>query len=800
MKFCRHMKSATDSTEISSRCEPLIFLPSNKTIFEYLREMSACFGLLFLRTRSEVLAKARELFQTASLCIIWNRLGDFVARLRKQTAWLRGLVQPDRWEFAANRKDSQPSGSDVQKGKYEERVVLVTHAVQRQKARREWRMVALVAGVGAQLLFTNQVNAGADPLPQTSLSAPDGRIVITIKSNGILTYSVTVDGRPVLNESRLGLRLRDGTEFGREVELLRTSFCSVDTTWDNPNGKRRLVRDKHNELRCTFAERSAGGKTFELIFRAFNDGAGFRYVLPAQPGMTGFVLDEELTQFAFPSDYLCFTGEQEKGFSGPQEFQFLRRQLSYIKPESIVGLPLLVKTPLAWVALTESDLLDWSGMWLGRSPGDFGSGVTLTTKLAPLSAGRGLVRAVVPHNSPWRVIMIGREPGRLIESDLVLNLATPCQLADTSWVRPGMMAWDHWWTGNVKMDTATIKQYIQLAADMGWPYQLIDWQWYGEFDKPNSCITNVNPSVNMMEIRKFAQAKNVRLWLWLHWRDVLRNQAYRAAFPLYEEWGIAGVKIDGVGDNALDTDDQEAVNSYETLTRAAAACHLMVNFHHAYKPTGLERTLPNQITREGILGNEYYRATNVVTPLHKVTLPFTRFLAGPGDFTPGGFVNRQPDQFRVNGQRTEVQGTRASELALFVAYFSPVCCACDRPAHYYNQAGADFLKIVPTVWDETRVLAGEPGEHLVIARQSGRDWFLGALTDSAPREETVKLDFLGPGKWKMRLWRDTPDSAINAEHLEIIERQITASDVLNLHLAPAGGAVAHFIPVRDLGP
>jgi len=258
-------------------------------------------------------------------------------------------------------------------------------------------------------------------------------------------------------------------------------------------------------------------------------------------------------------------------------------------------------------------------------------------------------------------------------------------------------------------------------------------------------------------------------------------------FARFEQWHIAGVKLD-----FMDSDDQFMVNWYERIARTAAAHHLMIDFHGAYKPTGLNRTLPNQITREGILGNEYNRWSKRVTPEHKLTLPFTRFLAGPADFTPGGFLNRQPAQFKADSIAAEVQGTRAAQLALFVLYDSPICCVCDHPDHYRNQPGADFLKIVPTVWDETRVLDGVVAQQLVEARRSGRDWFLGAMTDSTAREIPVKLDFLKTGRWKMQLWQDSADSDVNAEHLEFEERVVTAADTMPLKLSPAGGAVARF--------
>jgi alpha-glucosidase len=356
-----------------------------------------------------------------------------------------------------------------------------------------------------------------------------------------------------------------------------------------------------------------------------------------------------------------------------------------------------------------------------------------------------------------------------------------------------MMAWDHWWTGDTVMDTATIKQYITLASEMGWPYQLIDCGWYGESGKPEADITKVVDSLDMAEVRRFAQEKGVRLWLWLHWTDVDRNDAYKKAFPLYKEWGIAGVKID-----FMDRDDQEMVRWYEKITRAAADQQLMVNFHGAFKTSGFDRTFPNQLTREGVLGNEYNKWSNRVTPEHKATLPFTRYLAGPGDFTPGGFVNRQPAQFEPT-KPTQVQGTRAAELALFVVYDSPLTCVCDHPDRYRDllaegesrwRPGADFLRVVPTVWDDTRVLSGVVGEHLVVARQSGTDWFVGAITNSQRREVAVDLSFLGPGPWKMRVWKDGADADENAEHMATEEQTVRSGDVLHWRLAPAGGRVA----------
>jgi len=644
--------------------------------------------------------------------------------------------------------------------------------------------------------------------PVIELRSPDERIAVMVNTEGRLSYRVLADGVPILGTSQMGFRMREQGYLGADVSLIEASRADVDTTWTNPLGKHSTVRDLHRELRIKVREKGPGGQAFEVVFRAFNDGVGFRYGLLQAPGpvATTFIVEEELTEFAFTADNLCYAGDHTTvpsdtydirgGFAGSQEWEFRKQRLSDLSSDTVTGLPLLTHTAGAWVAVTEADLYDWSGMWLTRAPQSAGTtAVTLRASLAPRLDGLGLVRGDLPHVTPWRVIMVGETPGRLVESDIVLNLSTPSKIADTAWIKPGMMAWDHWWSGVGKMDTSTLKKFIQFASDMGWPYELVDGGWYvgTHTDRPvqNSDITRPSPGVDMPELLRFAAERHVRLWVWLYWTDADRDGAYEKAFALYEKWGLAGVKID-----FMDRDDQEMVNWYEKITRCAAEHHLLVDFHGAYKPTGMIRTWPNQITREGIMGNEYNKWSLRVTPEHRVTLPFTRFLAGPGDFTPGGFVNRSAGTFKTHVSPTQVQGTRAGQLALFVTYDSPVMCVCDHPDNMRDQLGLDFLRIVPTVWDDTRVLAGSVGDYLVMARRSGADWYLAGMTNSNPRVCTVRLSFLGPGKWQMRWWHDAPDSSDKAEHIEISERTVAAGDALDLRMASGGGAVAHFVRLQ----
>jgi alpha-glucosidase len=313
------------------------------------------------------------------------------------------------------------------------------------------RRAAQVVGAGLLILLAS--GAGAAPEPTVEVASPDGHIVVAVHVMGRLTYRVSVDGTPVLNDSRLGLRLRGRGDLGPDVALVSASRASSDATWINPLGKRRQVRDRHQELRLSLRERGGEGAAFDVVFRVFNDGLGFRYVLPGPAGGGDFVVEEELTEFAFTADNACFAGDNttvpsdaydvRNGFAGPQEWEFRRKRLSDLSDETVTGLPLLTRTPAAWVAVTEADLIDWSGLWLAREPLAPGTtAVTLRSSLAPRLDGAGLVRGSFPHASPWRVLMIGREAGRLIESDIVVNLSTPLQIADPSWIKPGMMAWD----------------------------------------------------------------------------------------------------------------------------------------------------------------------------------------------------------------------------------------------------------------------------------------------------------------------------------------------------------------------
>ncbi|PYV27210.1 MAG: glycoside hydrolase family 97, partial [Acidobacteria bacterium] len=384
--------------------------------------------------------------------------------------------------------------------------------------------------------------------------------------------------------------------------------------------------------------------------------------------------------------------------------------------------------------------------------------------------------------------------------DLVLNLNPPCALGDTSWIEPGKTAWD-WWSGDYAtgvsfkpgMNTETLEHYIQFAADHHLPYMLIDagWARRPDVEGAEADITHWGENVDLPKVLAIAKERQVKVILWMHWKSVQKQMS--EAFPLFEKWGAAGIKVD-----FMNRDDQEMVNFYYSVTREAAKHHLVVDFHGAFKPTGMRRTYPNQLTREGVLGMEYNKWSYRDTPYHHLILPFTRMLAGPLDYTPGCFNNATRDQFEPRHVNPMCQGTRAHQLAMYVVYFSPLQMLSDYPEDYDHSPGMDFLDQVPSVWDETRVVNGAPGEFITVARRKGKTWYLGSMTDWTPRDLDIPLDFLGSGPgsgaYQARIYADGPNAGQNATDLSTRDAAFQPGDHLTVHLASGGGLAATFTP------
>ena len=620
-----------------------------------------------------------------------------------------------------------------------------------------------------------------------ALRAPAGRITLTfaLDNEGKPTYAVAHEGRTLVAPSALGLELRQGGLLGAGLVVTGTAERSHDERYTLLVGKTRAARDHYNELTVSLAETGGAGRRLDLVFRAYDDGIAFRYALPEQPGLSAFEIVSERTTFVLPADITAWP-THVPSFQSSHEGEYPEMRLDSVAPDQLLGVPLVAQFPDgATVAITEAALIDYAGMYLKRTDGG-----TLTAMLSPrFDDDSFCVKGSAPHVSPWRVILIGDTPGALVESTLILNLNPPQAIADASWIKTGKAAWS-WWSGNAVsetdggMDTVTMLHYNAFAAEFGLEFNLIDGGWYGGSSKPEADVMRPAPGVDLPLIIQDAREKNVDILLWLHWSD-LRDR-YDDVFALYEQWGVKGVKVD-----FFDRDDQEMVLYCRALVENAAKHHLTIDLHGVFKPTGWQRTFPNLLTSEGVLGMEYAKWCARVTPTHNVTLPFTRMLAGHMDYTPGAFRNVTADKFEGRGRLPMAVGTRCHQLAMYVVFESPLQMVSDYPGAYRGQPGAEFLKVVPASWDETRVLAGEIGKYIVVARRKGEAWFVGAMTNETGRPLEVPLSFLGDGAYSATIYADGPEAATEPTQVIREERPVTAGETIALTLAPAGGATVH---------
>ncbi|HOW86249.1 MAG TPA: glycoside hydrolase family 97 protein [Candidatus Aminicenantes bacterium] len=650
----------------------------------------------------------------------------------------------------------------------------------------------------------NGKNGAGSPL---AVSSPDGSLAIAVSlaakpqpylPGERLYYRVTYKGAPVLADSPLGLDLAGGPALDHGLEVVSTDRRSNDATWENAFGARRTVPDRYNELAIRLREKNPPHRLLDVVLRAYDEGVAFRYILPKQEALSDVAIAAETTGFYFAGTASAFAQNLGR-WDTSNEGEYLRTPLADIKPASLVHVPLLVEMPEAglWAALLKADLTDYAGMYVG---GVAGVPNALTARLA-VAPRRRLDRPVVgatPLTTPWRVLMVGPDPARFIEHNyLVLDLSAPCALADTSWIKPGKAAWD-WWSGSYAtgvpfkpgMNTATMKHYIDFAARHKLEYMLVDAGWAPlSQDGRIEDILRFRPEVDVPAIIAYGRSKGVATLLWVEWQAL--DRVMDEALALFEKWGAAGIKVD-----YMNRDDQDMVNYYQKVVKKAAEHRLTVDFHGAYKPTGLRRAYPNLLTREGVMGLEYSKWSDRITPTHDVTIPFTRMLAGPMDFTPGAMRNAARGKFEARDVAPMAQGTRAHQLAMYVVYESPLVMVSDYPEACEGQPGLEFIEKVPVVWDDTKVLAGKPAKFVAIARRSGDGWWIGAMADWDGRALDLPLDFLGAGAYEATVFADGPGAAEDGTSLDVSRRTVGAGDRLALRLAPGGGAAVMLMPVK----
>jgi alpha-glucosidase len=653
-----------------------------------------------------------------------------------------------------------------------------------------------------------------------TLDSPGGAltVAVTIDAEGRPGYAVTRSGKPVIEESRLGFILANAPKLERGFRLAGVERRSGDSTWEQPWGERRFVRDRHNELRVRLIEqRNPLQRRLDIVFRAFEDGIGFRYEFPAQESLAEVGIVDELTEFAVAETATAWwipAGEWNR-------YEYLYRKTALAEVGQ-AHTPLTLRTASSLhLAIHEAALVDYSAMWLRRGDG----AQRLKATLAPAAEGPR-VRRRAPFATPWRTIVIAPDAAGLYESDLVLNLNEPNALGDVSWFRPFKYV-GIWWSLHLDTETwgsgprhgattANAKRYIDFAAANGFRGVLIEgWNvgWDGDWfaDGSEFDFAGPYPDFDLEGIAAYARERGVRL-IGHHETagNVPRYEPQLAeALDLYARLGIDSVKTGYVADaggiraaeNRYEWHDGQFMSRHHLkVVTEAAKRRIAVNPHEPIKDTGLRRTYPNWVSREGARGMEYNAWGEPPNPPeHEPNLVFTRMLAGPMDFTPGVL------SLTGRGGR-KIQSTIAKQLALYVVIYSPIQMAADLPENYAKYPESfQFIKDVPVDWDETRVVAGEVGDFAVIARKDrgSEDWYIGAVTDENERELRLSLDFLDAGRsYRAEIYRDADDADWRSRPhaITIEERPARRDDVWPVRLAPGGGLAIRFVALPAVSP
>lgn len=665
-------------------------------------------------------------------------------------------------------------------------------------------MKVVLNGIKCGMLVLCLLSAGQFVHAADVLTSPDGHLRVTVGlKGGKPYYTVERDGKPIVNRSYLGFTLNDGA-FDSNFKLVGKSRDSKDETWTQPWGEDRVVQNHYNELKVKLQQNDKRQRQLNVVFRAFNDGFGFRYEFPKQKNLGDFRIMEELTQIAMPTDAPAWT----EPTNGTKYYEAVWTK-DLLSKKDTVNTPITVEVnDSLYMAIHEANLTDYASLNYTPRHTD-GAAVTLVAALTPWSNGVK-VYAKAPFVSPWRTIIITKKPGDLITSKLMLNLNDPCKLKDTSWLDTGkyvgiwwgMHMTDYTWAQGPKhgATTANTKRYIDFAAKHGMKAVLVEgWNygWDGDWTKEGDkfSFTKAYPDYDLEGLQKYALSKGVRLVAHNETGGAAKNYENQldSAFALYERLGIRAIKTGYVNPMLDDKElqhSQYGVRHYRKVVETAAKYHLMVINHEPAMPSGLCRTYPNLVSGEGMRGQEYnaWSADGGNPPYHVCILPFTRGLAGSMDFTPGifNFTNKAVPA-------THPQTTLAKQLAEYILLYSPWQMAADMIENYENQPGFSFVESVPTDWEKTLVLNAEIGKYLTIARKdkASDDWYIGSATDADARNLTLDLNFLDGGKeYVAEVYADGDgaDYRTNPYPLQYDRIKVTKGSSLSLRLAPSGGA------------
>lgn len=632
---------------------------------------------------------------------------------------------------------------------------------------------------------------------QYELSSPDGQTKVRIQISSGTELTVEQKGKTVLASSPIGLSV--GHHSWKNFTVKTAKKQTVDQVILNPVPERRkTVKDHYNEIRIDYQE------PFSLECRAYNDGVAYRWVTRFRDSIT---IEQETARYRFPAPHRLIAPEVEPrpdcdSFHTSFETPYRQFPLDSASGQSLMYSPLLVVPDSGpKLLITESDLEEYPGMFFrgtgqaaleavfARYPleefvseGEFPQ--LIVKKRAPYIA-----RTQGNRTFPWRVFILAGQDKELASSDLVYRLASPSRITDYSWIQPGQGT-DEWIIGitlfNVPfkagINTETYRYYIDFARRFGFERIMLDAGW-----SDNKDLFKINPNLDMDALAAYARERGVKLSMWT--LAMTLDRQLEPALEQFNRWGVDFIMTD-----FMDRDDQKMVRFYHRIAEACARKKIMIMYHGACKPAGFNRTWPNAVTREGVLGSEYNIWSDKATPEHDLLLPFIRMAAGPMDYEPGLLDNATKETFRPIAGKVMSQGTRCHQLAMFVVYESPMQIFSGNPSQGMLEPDfMDLLGSIPTTWDETLVLDGKVGDFIVTARKKGDDWFIGSMTDWTPREILeYKLDFLDPGAYEVTVCRDGLNADRSAADYRIEKKVMGRSDTLTFNMAPGGGFLARF--------
>ncbi len=680
------------------------------------------------------------------------------------------------------------------------------------------------------------------------ISSPDSKLILTVKlsENNELIYNLIRDGKSVVNDSKLGIDLLNQTDLisGFKIDAVVTSNFLEE--WSPVWGEVDRIVNNYNQMQVTLIQPKEK-RTMIVTFRLFNDGLGFRYEFPVQDNLKYFTVLEENTQFALTGDHKIFwiPGDYDS-----QEYTYTTSLLSEINSgtgknvdeisvktipgDNFVQTPLMMKTKDGlYINIHEAALLDYPAMYLAVDRNNF----LLQSHLCP-DAYNNKAYMQTPCTTPWRTIIVSDKAEEILSSKLILNLNEPTKFEDVSWIKPkkyigiwwgmhvGTMSWNYSDINNVKLGevdwksltpngkhgatTENTKRYIDFAAKHGFDAVLVEgwnvgWEdWFGAWKEEVFDFVTPYPDFNVIELQNYAKAKNVELIMHHETSASVTNYERRmdGAFTFMKDHGYNAVKTGYVGriiPRGEHHDGQWMINHFTRVVEKAEKYKIMVNSHESVRLTGLHRTYPNWLAAEAARGNEFNAWSIGNPPEHETILPFTRFMGGPMDYTPGIFQIKM-DYYKPES-KYQVHTTLAKQLALYVTIYSPIQMAADLPENYERFLDAfTFIEQVPVNWSDTKILKAEPGDYIIIARKDkdSDNWYIGAITDEEARLFEINLDFLDSEKYEMTVYEDAPDAdwEKNPMKYEIEKSIIKKNQKIELNLAPGGGTAIILKPVK----